>query len=201
MVYVKPKILLLFLMALFFITGCGHISTISVVYQSPEQEQALTGRSFTIEVSDNLGEQPLLGKSAAEMLPHFRNTFVLTINRQGKRYSNEGGLDLDQLVYKALAERLRSLGAVVEELATSGTELLRVEVDSFNIDKVDRKWIATINYKAFLVKEGKNLRQESVRAQVERVTLLGPQSVNTVATDLVEAAINKLELKRLLGAD
>ncbi len=193
-------ILTIFLTALMAMAGCGHMTSIEVSYQAPEPQPLLAGRTFNLSVTDNLQGQPLLGEQAASMLPYFSNLFVLTINRQGKRSSTEGGLDLSQLFLKALTERLETLGATVSQDSAPGTDIIRITIDSFTIEKSGRKWTGSTSYEASYQKNGKTVRQEAVKAEVERLTILGPKSVNTVASDLVETAVNKLDLERLLTA-
>ncbi len=194
-----PTYLTVCLAALVALAGCGRLSSIEVSYQTPAPATVLAGRTFNLSVEDNLKGKPLLGKGASEMLPHFKNIFVLAITHDGKRFSTEGGLGLAQLYSKALAARLQALGAKVEQDSTPGAELVRIKIDGFTIDKVGRKWTGNTSYEATYVRGGKTVRQEAVKAQVERITLLGPKSVNTVASDLVETAVNKLDLARLLA--
>jgi len=191
--------LMVYLAVSLILAACGHLSSIEVNYQAPAPDKVLSGRVFHLAVEQNLKQPHLLGKGASEMLPNFKNIFVLTINRDGQHFSTEGGLDQSMLYSKALAERLEAMGATVEEEAVPGAGLIRIEIDGFTIDKTGRKWTGNNSYEAAYVIDGKTVRQEAVKAQVERVTLLGPKSVNTVASDLVQTAVDKLDLKRLLA--
>ncbi|GEM_PF-6877915 len=187
------------LAAFMLLAACGHMSSIEVSYQAPAPANVLSGRVFNLIVEQDLKGQPLLGKGASKMLPHFNNTFVLTVNRHGNRFYTEGGLDLSQLYSKAVRERLEALGATVVNGIAPGEDTIKIVIDSFTIDKTGRKWTGATSYEATYVRDGKAVRQEAVKAEVERVTLLGPKSVNIVASDLVETAVNRLNIERLLS--
>ena len=85
---------------------------------------------------------------------------------------------------------------VIPEREKGETELVIVLKDLL-LDLIDRKWVATMEYEARLVKDQKILIKQTITGQAERLKLIGRGQADVVMGEIFTDMVNRLNVPRL----
>ncbi len=185
------------LFTVLFASACATTSDIAIDYHMPPQSTILTGRHIYIEVVDARIEQSLLGPTAQDMFKYFTGTFSLTLTRENRKGALIGTFDLPPLFHETVTRRLQNMGAQVLTTRENNTPYLKIEITSFHLDLMGRKWISEITYDALLIRDNQILARQSISGQAERAKVIGRAQGQTVIGEIFTDVVNRLDIKDL----
>ncbi len=180
-----------------FASACATTSYIPIHYQLPPQSTILTGRHIYIEVVDARIGQSLLGPTAQDAFKYFTGTFSLTLARENGKGDLIGAFDLLSLFQETVTRRLQNRGAQVLTTRENNTPYLKIEITSFHLDLMGRKWISNITYDALLIRDSQILARQSISGQAERAKVIGRAQGQTVIGEIFTDVVNRLDMKDL----
>ena len=185
------------LFTVLFASACATTSYIAIDYHMPPQSMILTGRHIYIEVVDARIEQSLLGPTAQDMFKYFAGTFSLTLARENGKGALIGTFDLLPLFHETVTRQLQNMGAQVLTTRENNTPYLKIEITSFHLDLMGRKWISEITYDALLIRDNQILARQSISGQAERAKVIGSAQGQTVIGEIFTDVVNRLDIKDL----
>jgi uncharacterized lipoprotein YajG len=185
-------------LALVFLTGaCAPKAYLKVQYQLPSPSSTLQGQQVALVVADERDKQVFLTESAEKALKNHDGTFSLVVVHEDGSGNLIGAYDLTALLTEVFRQRLNNAGIQVAALGETAGYELRIDVEEFKLDFVDRKWIVSMNYRASLLNNGSLLAGESVSGQAERLKVMGRSDAEKVLSELLSDTVNKLNLVNL----
>ncbi|MBW1866607.1 MAG: hypothetical protein JRE58_03285 [Deltaproteobacteria bacterium] len=191
----KKKIIVLF--AVLFISACATTSYIDINYRLPSQSTILAGRNIYLEVNDSRIGQPLFGPAAQKTFKYFTGKFALTMARENSKGFLIGAFDLLPLFQETVSRYLQNMGAQVLAKREKDKPYLKIDITSFHLDLIGRKWISDITYDALLIRDNQILAKQSVRGQAERAKITGSAQGQTVIGEIFTDVINRLDMNDL----
>ena len=189
------KIIVLF--AFLSISACATTSYIDINYHLPPQSTILAGRNIYLEVNDSRIGQPLFGPAAQKAFKHFTGKFTLTLARKNSKGFLIGAFDLLPLFQETVSRYLQNMGAQVPATREKNKPYLKIDITSFHLELIGRKWISDITYDAFLIRNNQILAKQSVRGQAERAKIAGSAQGETVIGEIFTDVINRLDMNDL----
>ena len=187
----------LVLLAVLFAGACATTSYIDINYHLPPQSNILAGRNIYLEVNDARTGQPFFGPAAQKTFKHFTGKFSLTLTRGNKKGVVTGAFDLLPLFRETVSMYLQNMGAHVTATRGKNMPYLKIDITSFHLDLIGRKWISDITYDAFLIRNDKILARQSVRGQAERAKIAGSAQGQTVIGEIFTEVVNRLDVNDL----
>ncbi len=194
-VHSLTKNIFFFLFAGLFASACATTSYININYHLPSRSTILAGRNIYLEVNDSRAGQSLFGPAAQETFKHFTGKFALTLTRENSKGFLIGAFDLLGLFQETVSRSLQNMGAQVLTTREENNVYLKIDITSFHLDLIGRKWISDITYDAFLIRENQILAQQSVRGQAERAKISGSAQGQTVIGEIFTDVVNRLDMK------
>ncbi len=186
------------LFAALFVSACATTSYIAIDYHLPPQSTILTGRHIYIEVVDARIGQSLLGPTAQDTFKYFTGTFSLTLARENGKGALIGAFDLLPLFRETVTRHLQNMGAQILTTRENNTPYLKIEITSFHLDLMGRKWISNIAYDALLIRDNQILARQSINGQAERAKVIGSAQGQAVIGEIFTDVVNQLDMKDLL---
>lgn len=178
--------------------ACGGRSYLNVAYQLPEAYKGLPDQPVYLEVRDQRDGQDIFTPAAKKAFRHFTGLFSLEVIGANGTSQMAGAYDLAGLFEEALRERLKRQGVTVLDAPESEANRLAVSVDTFSIDLQNHKWVANVDYAVGLHKPSGTIIKEKIRANAERLKLMGKGNIEKVIGEIFSDSVNRLNLKRLL---
>ncbi len=191
------KMLFIAMFAALFTNGCTTTSYIDINYHMPSQSTILAGRNIYLEVNDSRLGQPLFGPVAQKTFKHFTGKFALTLARENSKGLLIGAFDLIPLFQETVSRYLQNMGARVLTTREKNKPYLKIDITSFHLDLIGRKWISDITYDAILIRNNQILAKQSVRGQAERAKIAGSAQGQTVIGEIFTDVINRLDTNDL----
>ena len=190
-----PAILTLSLVIL--ATACTPKPFLKVQYQLPPQSNTLKGEKVALTVSDMRENKSILTETAKKSLKEFNGTFSMVVLRDDGSGDLIGIYDLNAFLTEVFQRRLKNEGIQVAGVADSEVPELKIEISEFQLDLVGRKWVASMNYRAELLENGRPLSKESVSGEAERLKVRAKSDAEKILGELLSDIVNKLNLVRL----
>lgn len=188
--------------ALLIMTGLTGACTsdkpfLIVHYQLPSSSQALEGKRLSLAVEDIREDKSFLSESAKKSLRMFDNTYSLVVLKEDGSGNLAGIYDLNALIAEIFKQRLANVGIQVEPSVETADYELEIKLKEFKLDLADRKWVASMNYQADLVKDGRVRAMETINGSAERLKVMTKSDAEKVLSELMTDMANKLDLARL----
>jgi hypothetical protein len=185
------------LITVFFANACATTSYIAIDYHLPPQSTILTGKNIYIEVVDARVGQSLFGPTAQNTFKYFTGKFSLTLARENEKGTLIGAFDLLPLFQETVTRHLQNMGAQVLTTRENNTPFLKIEITSFHLDLMGRKWISDITYDALLIRDNQILTRQSISGQAERAKVIGSAQGQTVIGEIFTDVVNQLNMNDL----
>lgn len=186
------------LLAFAFLAGaCASKPYLKVQYQLPSPSGTLEGKKVQLAVADTRDKKVFLTGNAQKALKDFRDTFSLLVLHEGGSGNLMGAYDPISLLREIFRQRLMNAGVRVVYVADLADFELKIEVKEFNLDFANRKWIARMNYRAGLIKNGSLLSKETVSGEAERLKVIGKNDAEKILSELLSDTANRLNLAGL----
>ena len=185
-------------LTLVFLAGaCATKPYLKVQYQLPSQSRTLAGKKVYLAVADMRDKNVFLTENARKALKDFSDTFSLVVLQEDGSGNLIGAYDLISLLREIFRQRLTNAGIQVVEIADNADFELKIDIEEFNLDFANRKWIVRMNYRASLLKNGRLLSREAVSGEAERLKVMGKNDAEKVLGDLLSDTANRLNLAGL----
>ena len=168
-----------------------------VHYQLPSASHALEGEKVSLAVTDTRKDKVFLSESAKKSLLAFNDTYSLVVVNQDGSGNLIGIYDLNALISEIFSKRLTNIGIQVVPSAESADYKLEIKLNEFKLDLANRKWVASMNYQADLIKDGNVRATETISGSAERLKLMAKSDAQKVLSELLTDMANKLDLVRL----
>jgi ABC-type uncharacterized transport system auxiliary subunit len=188
--------------ALLIMTGLTGACTsdkpfLIVHYQLPSASQVSEGRRVSLAVTDLRQDKAFLSASAKKSLLTFNDTYSLVVLKEDGSGNLIGIYDLNALIAEIFKQRLAKMGIQVAPSAESADYELEIKLKEFKLDLANRKWVASMNYQADLVKDGSVRAMETISGSAERLKLMAKSDAEKVLSELLTDMANKLDLAKL----
>jgi hypothetical protein len=181
----------------FFASACTSKPFLKVQYQLASPSSTLEEKKVALAVSDIRGKEAVLTENARKSLKNFNGTFSLVVLREDGSGNLIGVYDLVSLLTEVIQQRLKNEGIQAAAVADNALPELKIEITEFQLDFTDRKWIASMGYRASLLDNGSLLSKESVSGEAERLKVMGKSGAEKILSELLTDTVNKLNLARL----
>lgn len=189
---IVPAMILVLLSA-----ACAPKPYLKVQYQLPSPSRTLEGEKIFLAIDDKRGREVFLTENARKKLKNFSGTFSLVVLHEDGSGNLLGAYDFVSLLRQVFQQRLYNAGIQVDDAANNAEFELKIEIEEFNLDFADRKWIVRMKYRASLIKDGKILSREAVSGEAERLKLTGKTDAEKTLGELLSDTVNKLNLEGL----
>jgi hypothetical protein len=180
------------------VISCSPKPYIHIDYHLLSTSQSLEGSSVFLTFKDNRTDQTTFSDTAQKEFKQFTGKFSLTLTREDKDTVDLGTFDLPGLFKAAFSKRLENLGIKVTPEQGQEEPVIEIVLKSFFLDLKGGKWLASINYEARLIKNGKKLAWQNTSGSAERTKLFGTRHANKVLGELFTDMINEPDIVKLL---
>ena len=179
------------------IIACASRSYINVAYQLPAPSALLNGKAVFLEVKDQRSQAEIFEPEAAMQFKNFADLYSLSVIDVEKNSYLNGAYNLTGLFKEALSQRLKNLAVDILVEKSEDLPVLEIDLTTFRIRLQGRKWVADIGYDASLTKGNQTIAKERVKANAERVKIVGKKGAETVIGEVFSESINGLDMVRL----
>ena len=180
------------------VVACATIPELEVRYTLPAPEHGLRGMRVSFRFEDARQGSSFLAERAREALPHFPGTIYFSVATKGGSGDRLGLFRPEEMVKEAFERRLKAMGMIVTPGSPgSGEPELHIVLNEFLLDVANRRWVATVAYEASLRKRGTVLSTQSIRAQSERLKLIGWDEANSTLSEVFSDSVNRLDFVEL----
>ena len=193
------QLILLMFIALPLAAGCASTSYIEITYQLPEPQQNLTAKTVSLQVVDQRSTDAIAGPHARTELEYFTGLFSLYMTAGDKQPELVGAFDLTALFREALKKRLESEGVTVLDAGNSDQPALEVRIKAFILDRDGKNWKASLAYTATASKAGRELTNQTVSGNAERLKIVGTRDAEKLLGDIFSDMVNRLDPEKLLN--
>lgn len=177
--------------------SCATIPYLKVNYRIPPKSDALKGKMVYLSFDDARKVKDILGKGARKEFENFSGNISLSLARGNEPGFQVGVYALPSLFREVFNRRLENLGIeVIPERKKDRIEVVIV-LKNFLLDLIDRKWVVTMDYEAWLVKDKRVAAKQMITGQAERVKLVGRGQADTVMGEIITDMVNRLDVGRL----
>ena len=190
------KYLPIFVLTLFFLSGCASPTYIKINYHLPNKtsiKPAVT--KIRLSIVDQRNNPDPLSLTAREKLNNFRDAYMLIMTPDasiGRIY------DLKTLFETVFRKRLDQMGIRVVESTSSNIPELEVALTDFHIDLKDFKWHFKMAYATRLMENGKVIVKQSYSGESERANVPGMNDSGTAVSLIYAELINQMDIGALL---
>ena len=185
------------LLLLTVMISCATIPHLNVEYRLPSPSDELRGKKVALVFEDKRGGEDILGRGAQKDFKNFSGNISYSLARGQEKGFKIGLYTVPSLFTEVFRLRLENLGIeVIPEREKGETELVIVLKDLL-LDLIDRKWVATMEYEARLVKDQKILIKQTITGQAERLKLIGRGQADVVMGEIFTDMVNRLNVPRL----
>ena len=196
----RPWRAALFAAVLFFLApSCSPIPRLQATYRLPPAEGVAPGKQAFVSVEDLRKDQRTLGEVAALRFEESGGLISLSVAKGTGPGQIKGIYQPPALLKEALESRLNHEGIQVVPEGASSTGL-SVLLNSFFLNRADRKWTVAISYEARLLREGQVVSSQIVSGEAERLDIMGTEQADVVLSELLTDVVNKLDLNRIFRA-
>jgi hypothetical protein len=180
----------------FFAASCSPVVRLQATYRLPSAEGGLAGQQAFVSVQDLREDKRTLGEIAALRFVDSGGVISLSVARGSGPGMIKGIYQPPALLKEALESRMKHEGiqVVPEGTAAKGLSVL---LQSFFLDRADRKWKVAISYEARLLKDGQVVSSQVVTGEAERLDLMGTEHADVVLSELLTDVVNRLDLSKL----
>ena len=179
------------------ICACATRSYIDVTYRLPAATGDLKGKRVYLDFKDIRPAKTIFSEKAKAEFKNFTGLFSLSVD-QGEKPFVVGAFDLPALFKEALSRRLQNLGIDVITQQDQKTPVIEIVLKNFQLDIVDRKWVASIMYEARFLKEDQLLAAQTISGDAERIKAFGQSDAEKALGEIFSDSINRLNVRKLL---
>lgn len=180
------------------VMACTTRFFIHVNYRPPDPSKELEGKAVYLDITDVRSDKTILSKRAEKDFKGFTGLFSLTIDKGEQEKLVAGGFNLPSLFKTAFSYRLERMGIHVLKNSSDAEPAIKIALQDFLLDLVERKWILKISYEASLVRGDGLIAKETISGKTERVKILGQGDAEKVIGDLFTNVVNDLDIQKLL---
>jgi len=182
--------------ALFLMTACAGIPNLHLTYQLPSGETASAGKNVFLTVEDIRNDPNTFGKGARQKLPKVSEDMALSIARGTDAILRKGIYSPPALLREAMESRLRHENVAVVP-AGGNTPGLSLRLKTFQLDRLDQKWLFKLAYEARLIQGNRVVASEIVNGEAERFEMVGKEEAEVVLGEMLTETVNRLNLDTL----
>jgi len=185
------------LMIAVVVCACATRSYIDVTYRLPAAAGDLKGKRVYLDFKDIRPAKTIFGEKAKAEFKNFTGLFALSVD-QGEKPFVVGAFDLPALFKEAFSRRLQNLGIDVITQQDQKTPVIEIVLKNFQLDIVDRKWVASIMYEARCLKEDQLLAAQTISGDAERIKAFSQSDAEKALGEIFSDSINRLNVRKLL---
>jgi hypothetical protein len=179
--------------------GCATIPELKLLYQLPPPKDRLKGQTVFLSIQDARATKDIISEGAREDFRGFTGNISLSLARSNEPGFKMGAFDFDGLMREGFRRRLETNGINVSPARRGSEPELQVIVQTFNLDLVDRNWVATMAYETRLVMEDRILAKQAVSGSAERAKILGKSDADKAISEVFSDTVNRLDLEGLFS--
>lgn len=181
------------------LVGCATIPELKLLYQLPPPTDRLKGQTVFLSIQDARGTKDIISEGAKEDFRGFTGDITLSVARSNEAGFRMGPFNFDALMWEGFRRRLETHGiSVSREPLPSGPEL-KVMVQAFSLDRVDRNWVSTMSFEARLLEGDRVLARQAVSGSAERAKILGKRDADKAMSEVFSDTVNRLDLDGLFS--
>lgn len=195
----QAKIFVLsFLLFALLAVSCSSLLHLNVNYRLPQvSNDLLQGKKVFLSFADQRDSRELIGPGARDVFKNVSQNVSLSLARGNDRGFKLGLYEVPALFMEVFKRRLQHEGMTVVGSNGEADVEIRINLNEFFLNLVDRKWKATMVYEGVLVKGGHDLSRQRITASGERMKVIGQREADRVVGDLFTDAVNQLDILRL----
>jgi hypothetical protein len=179
--------------------GCATIPELKLLYQLPPPKDRLKGQTVSLSIQDARADKDIISAGAKEDFRGFTGYISLSVARDNEPGFKMGAFDFDGLMREGFRRRLETYGINVSPTRLPSRPELQVIVQTFNLDRIDRNWVATMSYEARVLMGDRLLAKQAVSGSVERVKILGNRDADKAVGEVFSDSVNRLDLEGLFS--
>jgi hypothetical protein len=179
--------------------GCATIPELKLLYQLPPPKDRLKGQTVFLSIQDARPTKDIISEGAREDFKGFAGNISLSVARSNEAGFRMGPFDFDGLMREGFRRSLETHGISVSQERRPSEPELQVIVQAFNLDLVDRNWVATMAYETSLVMEDRILAKQAVSGSAERAKILGKSDADKAISEVFSDTVNRLDLEGLFS--
>ncbi len=179
------------------LNSCMSILQLNVNYRLPPATDALKGKKVFLAFSDIRSQKEMIGPGAREAYRNVSENVSLSLACGTDMEDKLGIYELPSLFSEVFKRRLEQEG--VEVVATGGkAEIeMRILLEDFLLDLVNKTWKVRMAYEGRLVRNGEILSRQRISGEAERLKLIGQKEADKMLGEFFTDAINRLDVVRL----
>lgn len=181
------------------LSGCATIPELKLLYQLPSPTDRLKGQTVFLSIQDARVNKSIISEGAKEDFRGFTGDVTLSVARSNEAGFRMGAFNFDALMWEGFRRRLETNGiSVSREPLSSGLEL-KVMVQAFSLDRVDRDWVSAMSFEARLLEGDRVLARQAVTGSAERAKILGKRDADKAMSEVFSDTVNRLDLNGLFS--
>jgi hypothetical protein len=174
--------------------ACASIPELKVDYQLPPRSDQLRGKKVALSIEDGRATKKLFGPGAEQDFAGFSGNISFSVARFNEPGFKIGIFNLFDLIREGFKRKLENLGMQVLPEPMAGEPQLVLVINDFELDLVDRKWVARVGYDARLVRDGQILSSQTISGQAERLKIMGRGGADKVMGEIFTEMVNRLDM-------
>ncbi len=152
-----------------------------------------------MSIQDARAGKDIISEGASEDYRGFTGNISLSVARSNESGFKMGAFDFDGLMREGFRRRLETNGISVSPTRLPSELELQVMVQTFNLDRIDRNWVATMSYEARLLAGDRVLAKQVVSGSAERAKILGKRDADKAVSEVFSDTVNRLDLEGLFS--
>jgi uncharacterized lipoprotein YajG len=179
--------------------GCATIPELKLLYQLPPPRDRLRGQTVFLSIQDARATKDIISEGASEEFRGFTGYISLSVARSNEPGFKMGAYDFNGLMREAFRRSLETHGIRISEKQRPSEPELRVIVNAFTLDLVDRNWVSTMAYEAKLMMDDRILAKQMVSGSAERAKILGKIGADKAVSEVFSDTVNQLDIEGLFS--
>jgi hypothetical protein len=196
-VYIS-KILLILLSLSLLGVSCANKTYLSIRYQMPMAEHTIAGKAIHLKVVDQREKKGVLSEEARSKAKYEREAFRLALASSEEPEKSLGTMDIPSIFREAMIHKAEQLGYTVRQEAGKDIPTLTLQMKTVQVDFVQKKWTAKIDYTLSMQRNVSRSADQSVRAEGERRRIRGTKELETLLGEVFSDAINRADITDLM---
>jgi len=179
--------------------GCATVPELKLFYQLPPPDNQLKGKTVFLSIEDARANKDIVLQGARGDFMGFTGAVSLSVARNNEAGFMMGAFYFQDLMKEGFRRRMETEGILVSGERRESELELRVIVQAFNLDRVDRNWVATMSYEARLLLGDRILAKQAVSGSAERAKILGTSDADKAVSEVFTDCVNRLDVKGLFS--
>lgn len=179
--------------------SCATVPVLNVTYGTVPKTSMPDSKEIYFKLIDQRTSKDIIGPGAQGVYEGYSGKINFMVSKGDKEERFVGVYDVKSLFGKVFSMYLSDAGLTVLSEPKKGVPELSVRLNDFTLDLSGRKWVASVDYEAEFIEEGKTLIRK-FKGRAERLRLYGLEQAHQVMSEAFTDIINQLDLKDLFGS-